>query len=330
VIRLASPWFLLLAPSAAALVVATLRWRRRVTPRLELPEARHLAALGSTAWTRLERGLPWVRVAALTLVALALARPQSGSTTQSVSSRGVDVVVALDASGSMRCEDVRPRSRLQVARESVSRFVAKRPSDRIGLVVFGTFAATRCPLTLDHQMLQSFLESVDFAPPGEDETALGMGLATAVQRLSGSAAKSKVVVLVTDGRSNRGQIDPRTAAAAAKALGVRVYAVGVGAEGEAACPQDTSFGTRYVLRREDLDEPLLRAIAAGTGGRYFRAADPAGMEAALTEIDSLEKTEIESQVRVLWGERFQGVLASAGALVLLEIALAATRLRRIP
>jgi Ca-activated chloride channel family protein len=198
-------------------------------------------------------------------------------------------------------------------------------------VLFSAVATTRCPLTLDHGMLESFLEDVDFTPPDEDGTAIGLGLATAVNRLRSSPARSKVVVLVTDGRNNRGQIGPEAAAAAAKALGVRVYTVGVGSVGQAPYPvYDGTFGKRYVMLREDLDEPLLTKMASATGGAYFRATDPEALRQVFAKIDSLEKTRIESRVRILYTEMFPLALVPAGLLFLLEALLSATRLRRIP
>lgn len=329
--RLASPWFLLLLPAVAAAVWWSARRRGRGGPRLPLPAAAGLATLGSTRWVRLERALPWGRGIALTLTVLALARPQSGAREETVTSEGIDIVVALDISGSMRCEDFRPKNRLAVAKGTVADFVAGREADRIGLVTFAGIATTRCPLTVDHEMLRAFLEEVNFTPEEEDGTAIGMGLATAVNRLRGSKAKSRVIVLVTDGRNNRGQIGPDTAAAAAQALGVRVYAVGVGTEGEAPYPVENGlFGKRYVMVREDLDEPLLRKIATSTDGRYFRATDPEGLRRIFRDIDALEKSRIESRVRVLYTEHFQRALVPAGVLLLLEGLLAATRLRRIP
>ncbi len=328
--RFASPWLLLLAIPVLGALAWRVRTRERAEPRLTLPDAARLAGETGTPWSRAERGLPLLRAASLALVVLALARPQAGERRENVSSLGVDIMVALDISGSMRCEDTRPRSRLDVARESVGRFVEGRPGDRLGLVAFGSLAATRCPLTLDHDMLLSFLEKVDYAPEGEEGTAMGMGLATAVERLRGSTAKSRVAVLVTDGRSNQGQIDPEAAAAAAQALKVRVYTVGVGSRGEVMCPQDTPFGRRYVPRAEDLDEDLLKKIAADTGGKYFRAADAEGMRDAFASIDALEKSELSSQVRIAYDERFEAALIPAGALLALELALALGRLRRIP
>jgi len=218
-----------------------------------------------------------------------------------------------------------------VARRKIASFIERRPADRLGLVVFATLAATRAPLTLDHEMLQAFVREVDFAPRGEDQTALGMGLASAVNRLRRSSARSKVVILVTDGKSNAGQISPEAAASTAKALGVRVYTVGVGSDGEVVCPVDRGpLGRSYVTTEAELDEPLLRRIAESTGGRYFRATDTRGFEDAFETIDRLEKTEVQSKVRVLYSERFLLALLPASVLLGIEWLLSVTRLRRIP
>jgi Ca-activated chloride channel family protein len=180
-------------------------------------------------------------------------------------------------------------------------------------------------------MLLRLVDELTFAPPGEDRTALGMGLATAVNRMRTSKAKSKVVVLVTDGRNNAGQLGPETAAEAAQALGLKVYTIGVGSEGEVPCLiDDPQVGRRYVQIQADFDEELLKKIAQTTGARYFRAADADGFAGAFREIDSLEKTEMESRVRMLYTERFLQALAPAGLLLALELLLSGTRLRRIP
>jgi Ca-activated chloride channel homolog len=329
--RLGTPWALALLPVAGAVIWLVLRRLRTGGPRIAFPDAEELAQLPVSPWARLERLLPWLRGGAIALTIVALARPQSGSALTTVSSNGVDIVVALDVSGSMRCEDTRSKNRLSVAKECMSRFVAGRPEDRLGLVAFASVATTRCPLTLDHDMLMRFVDELDFAPAGEDRTALGMGLATAVNRMRASKAKSKVVVLVTDGRNNSGQLGPESAAEAARALGFKVYAIGVGSEGEVPCPvDDPQGGRRYVQVQSDIDEELLRKIADATGGRYFRAADADGFAKAFNEIDALEKTEVESRVRVLYTEKFLQALTPAGLLLGLELLLAGTRLRRIP
>jgi Ca-activated chloride channel family protein len=329
--RLATPWVLVLLPIAGAVVWLLIRRMREGGPRIAFPDARFLAALPASPWVRIERMLPWLRGGAIVLAIVALARPQSGAALTTVSSNGVDIVLTLDVSGSMRCEDTRPRSRLAVAKECIGRFVAGRPEDRLGLVAFASVATTRCPLTLDHDMLLRFVEDLDIAPAGEDRTALGMGLATAVNRMRASKAKSKVVVLVTDGRNNTGQLGPESAAEAARALGFKVYTIGVGSQGEVPClVDDPQGGRRYVQVQADFDEDLLRKIAETTGGRYFRAADAEGFAKAFTEIDALEKTEIESRVRMLYTEKFTQALLPAGLLLAFELLLAGTRLRRIP
>jgi Ca-activated chloride channel family protein len=330
IFRFAAPWFLLLLPVALAAAFWMARRRSRGDARLPLPRV-SAHSIGWSPWLVVEKALPWVRGTVLVLAVLALARPQTGAREETVSTYGVDIVVALDNSGSMACEDERPLSRLEVARRKIAAFIERRPADRLGLVVFATLSTTRAPLTLDHEMLQRFVKEVDLAPRGEDQTALGMGLASAVNRLRRSSARSKVVVLVTDGKNNAGQISPEAAAAASKALGIRVYAVGVGSDGEVVCPVDRGpLGRAYVTTRAELDEPLMRRIADSTGGKYFRATDARGFEEAFETIDRLEKTEVQSKVRVLYSERFALALLPASVLLGLELLLSATRLRRIP
>jgi Ca-activated chloride channel family protein len=329
--RLATPWALALLPVALAAIWLSMRRLRSGGPRIAFPDAASLAGMPVSAWARVEGLLPWLRGAAMALTIVALARPQSGSSLTTVSSNGVDIVIALDVSGSMRCEDTRSKNRLSVAKACIAKFVDGRPEDRLGIVSFASAAATRCPLTLDHDMLLHFVDQLDFAPAGEDRTALGMGLATAVNRMRASKAKSKVVVLVTDGRNNSGQLGPESAAEAARALGFKVYTIGVGSTGEVSCLVDDPQGGRhYVQVQADFDEELLRKIADTTGGRYFRAADADGFAKAFTEIDALEKTEMESRVRILYSERFLQALVPAGLLLGLQLLLASTRLRRIP
>jgi Ca-activated chloride channel family protein len=329
-LRFQSPWVLVLLP--LAVLAGWLLWRRRqrADARLVLPRAGAGRELGRSAWVRLEVAVPIVRGIVLALLVLALARPQAGAAIEDVSTFGVDIMIALDVSGSMQAIDFEP-NRLEVARQTVSRFVAGRPSDRIGLAVFGSVASTRSPLTLDHELLQEILRGVDFAPPDQRLTAIGMGLAAAVNRLRDSPARSRVVVLVTDGKNTAGQIAPSAAAHGARALGIRVHAIGVGQDGEVPVPVDYGpLGRRFEMQRFDLDEELLQEIARTTEGRYFRADDAAALESVFATIDTLEKTEIQSRVRVLYSELFAWVLAPALGLLALERALLATRLRRIP
>ncbi len=328
-VNLATPWALALLP-LAGLAAFWLDRRRRGDSRLLLPRAAIGLRLARSPWVVLDRALPWIRGLALGLLVVGLARPQSGESIEQLSSAGVDIVLALDISGSMRAEDFRPANRLEVARRTAAAFVAGRPSDRIGLVAFASLATTRCPLTLDHELLLGFLDELDFAPTDQQRTAIGMGLATAVNRLRRSEAKSRVIVLVTDGQNTAGEVGPKAAAEAAAALGVKVYTIGVGSDGEVPLPVDTPFGRRYEMVRMDLDEALLEEVASSTGGRYFRAVDAEGLSQIFQTIDGLEKTEITSQVRVLYSEQFHWFVLPALGLFLIERVLGATRLRRIP
>jgi Ca-activated chloride channel family protein len=326
-LRFAAPWvFLLVLP---VLLVVTVYYRRRRSgdARILLPRTAERARQSVTPWLGLDRLMPWLRGLVLLLIVVALARPQAGERITSVSTFGVDIVIALDISGSMRAEDFQPSNRLVVARQTVERFIADRPTDRIGLVVFASLAATRSPLTQDHEMLGQFLDEIDFAPPETDGTAIGNGLATALNRLRESEAKSKVVVLVTDGRNNAGQIGPIAAAEAASALGVTVYTIGVGTDGEVPIPGG-AFGRRMV--RIELDEDLLREIADITDGQYFRATAADELEQIFVTIDEMEKTEISSNVRVVYSEHFEKFLWPALLLFMFERLLVTTRLRRLP
>ncbi len=326
-VRFANPWMLALIPVVVAAVVMLARRRRHGDARVTLPQASSRLRLVTSPWQALERGVPWMRGLLLLLLVVGLARPQAGAEVENISTYGVDIVVALDISGSMRAEDFQPDHRLAVAKKTVEEFVNGRPADRLGLVVFASLAATRAPLTLDHEMLRQFLDAVDFAPPDQEGTAIGLGLATALNRLRDSKADSRVVVLVTDGRNNSGQIGPKAAAEAARALGVRVYTIGVGSEGEVPIPTGP-LGRRYV--RIELDEELLSEIADSTGGQYFRATDAEALRDVFVKIDELEKSKIESKVRVVYSEMFPRFLIPTLGLLLLERFLLATRLRRLP
>jgi Ca-activated chloride channel family protein len=244
--------------------------------------------------------------------------------------RGIDIMMVLDNSTSMAAEDLRPNNRLAVAKESVAAFIQGRKNDRIGLVVFAGRGYTACPLTLDTDVLLGLLSDVHLAEKDEG-TAVGMGLSLGLNRLRGSDAKSKVVVLLTDGRNNRGEIDPMTAASLAATLGIKVYTVGVGTRGEVPYPvEDPFLGKRYVYLRADLDEDTLQAIASQTGGRYFRATDHDSLVEIFREIDALEKTDIKVRHYSRWSELFPWLAWPALAFLALEAGLAHTKLRRLP
>jgi len=277
-------------------------------------------------WRHLPFGL---RLLALALLLVAFARPQTGVTAENVATDGIDIVLVLDLSSSMLAEDLEP-NRIGAARQAAANFVRRRPNDRIGLVVFAGEAFTQAPLTLDHRVVTTLIEELEVGVI-EDGTAIGMGLATAVKRLGDSSAESKVIVLLTDGQNNRGSIDPATAAQMAQALGVRIYAVGAGTRGSAQVPvDDPLFGRRTVSMQVDIDDEALEEVASLTGGRYFRATDRESLERVYEEIDALETTEIEMTSFTRYGELFHLPLAAGLGLLLLEVTLGRTVLRRLP
>ena len=270
-----------------------------------------------------------LRLLALGLLLVAFARPQTGVTAENVATDGIDIVLGLDLSSSMLAEDLEP-NRIGAARQAAANFVRRRPNDRIGLVVFAGEAFTQAPLTLDHRVVTMLIEELEVGII-DDGTAIGMGLATAVRRLSASRAESKVIVLLTDGRNNRGSIDPATAAQMAQALGVRIYAVGAGTRGSAPVPvDDPLFGRRTVAMQVDIDDEALAEMASLTGGRYFRATDRQSLERVYEEIDALETTAIEMTSFTRYGELFHLPLGAGLGLLLLEVALGRTVLRRAP
>ena len=270
-----------------------------------------------------------LRLLALAALIVAFARPQTGVTDETVVTEGLDIVLALDVSSSMLAEDLVP-NRIEASKEVAASFVSQRTNDRIGLVIFGGKAFTQAPLTLDHSVVTTLMSELQVGMV-EDGTAVGMGLATAVKRLQNSQAASKVIVLLTDGRSNRGEIDPITAAQLARALGVRVYTIGAGSRGTARVPVDDGFGgQRYVTTRVDVDEPTLQETAEITGGRYYRATDRQSLERIYAEIDELEKTEIQVENFTQYGEEFHVPLLLGLLLLFAEVSLGQTVLRTLP
>ena len=234
-----------------------------------------------------------LRILALSLLIIAFARPQSTSVRKNVSVEGIDIVLAMDVSGSMLARDFKP-DRLEASKNIARNFIMKRPNDRIGLVIFSGEAFTQVPLTTDHEMIADMFKDIKSGMI-EDGTAIGDGLATAVSRLQESDAISKVVILLTDGVNNSGSVDPMSAAEIAKLYGVRVYTIGIGSEGYAPYPVQTPFGTRMQQMKVQIDEELLQKIANETGGRYFRATGNSKLRDIFKEIDKLEKSKIDVQ-----------------------------------
>lgn len=261
-----------------------------------------------------------LRLAALVFLVLALMRPQTGTGEEKSTQQVIDIMISLDVSGSMATLDFQPDNRLVAAKLEAKRFITERPNDRIGLVIFAGQSFTQCPLTVDHKAILTMLDQIQFGMV-EDGTAIGLGLANAVNRLRGSEAKSKVVVLLTDGVNNAGEIDPVTAAGLAAQYKVKVYTIGVGKEGFAFLPvKDPVFGTRLMKVQTEIDEKLMNDIARKTGGRYFRAQDSRGLRQIFKEIDRLEKTEIKVEKFMHYDEHYFWFLWPALICVLLEIA----------
>ena len=277
------------------------------------------------------RHLPFVlRAAAFSLLIVALARPQDVEENVSTNTEGIDIMLAIDVSASMLARDFQP-DRITAAKEVAGSFIADRYGDRIGLVAFAAEAFTQSPLTTDQSTLQTLLARIRSGLIDDSGTAIGNGLATAINRLRESDAKSKVVILLTDGVNNRGQITPMTAAEIARAQNIRVYTIGVGSMGTAPYPAVDMFGNiTFVQQKVEIDEKTLQAMAEMTGGKYFRATDNEKLKAIYDEINQLEKSKVEVFEHVAYHEQFLGWVLGALVLLLVEFLLSNLVLKRIP
>ena len=277
--------------------------------------------------------LPLLRIAAFVALVLALARPQTHNAWKDQTVEGIDIMMVMDVSTSMLAEDLRP-NRIEAAKNVAAEFVAGRPNDNIGLTIFAGEAFTQCPMTTDHSSLLSLLQNIraDIAARGliEDGTAIGMGLANAVSRLKDSKAKSKVVILLTDGSNNRGDISPMTAAEIAKSLGVRVYTIGVGTTGTARYPMNVGGATQYVNLPVEIDEQTLRSIASATDGDFYRAKNNKELNQIYKEIDKLEKSKLNVKQYSRRYEAYQTFALFAVIFLLLEVLMRITVFRRSP
>lgn len=324
----ANPEFFLLLLAVPVLVIWYAKRQRRQLVDLQVPTTRVFRE-GRRSWRQRFRHLLFVlRLLVLILLTFALARPQSTVGGENVNTEGIDIVLATDISGSMLAEDFKP-NRIEAAKRVAADFIDGRPNDRIGLVIFSGESFTQCPLTLDHAVVKNLLSQVKSGMI-EDGTAIGMGLATSVNRLKESKAKSKVIILLTDGVNNRGFIDPLTAAGIAQTFGIRVYTIGVGTIGTAPYPVQTPFGVQYQNMPVEIDEALLQKIADQTGGKYFRATDNRTLRTIYAEIDRLEKTKIEVTQFKRHREEFYGAGMFAGIFLLLELFLSQTMFRKVP
>ena len=323
--RFEDPQILILILAIPALLYVYISRRRHRSGAIRYSDVESLKQADVRRTGRNRHVLFVLRVFALAALVVAFARPQTGVTSETVSAEGIDIILAIDVSSSMLAEDLEP-NRLEAAKAVAVEFVEGRRDDRIGLVIFAAEAFTQVPLTLDYSVVTDLLGQMEVGMI-EDGTAVGMGLATAVKRLQASDAESQVVVLLTDGRNNTGEIGPVTAGQMAQALGVRVYTIGAGSQGMARIPIG---GRGYANVEVDIDEASLQEVAETTGGRYFRATDRQGLSEIYEEIDALETTEIEVENFTSYGELFHYPLAAGLLLLLLEVGLGQTVLRTLP
>jgi len=313
-------WLVLLA-----LPLVWLWWRRRRRPAAILFSRVDILSRGPAFGRWAARALVAARVLAIVAASVALARPRAGARVEQIEGDGISIVLAIDLSTSMLAEDFQPQNRIEVAKERAKEFVSGRVVDQVGVVAFSGEALTQVPLTLDYPVV---LAAIDRLQAGqlEDGTAIGTGIATATLRLRDAPGRSKVLILLTDGVNNRGSIDPRAAAHAAAALGVRIYTIGVGSEGTAPVPVGRGvFGLRYENRPVELDEPLLEYIAQVTGGRYFRARDGLALQRIYQQIDQLERSPIRARRYVRYQELYRWPLGMALVALALELSLLAFR-----
>lgn len=309
-------WFLLIIPFLLAYYIYR---QGKSHAAIKLSTASFLQGGRKTFRHWLRHLLFAMRLAVIALVIIVIARPQNVDKWQSSTTEGIDIVMALDISGSMLARDFSP-DRLEASKNVATEFISGRPYDRIGLTVFSGESFTECPLTTDHAVLINLLREVKSGII-EDGTAIGVGLATAINRIKDSDAISKVIILLTDGVNNRGSIDPVTAAEIAKTFGIRVYTIGVGSMGYADYPVQTPFGIQYQKMQVEIDEALLRKIADLTGGQYFRAVDNTSLEKVYNEIDKLEKSKIETREHSKREEVFMPWALAAAILLSLELLL---------
>lgn len=320
-------YFLLLLLIVPAIAWYTMRRKKRFAS-LQVSNTYPFDQQHRTWKMRMEH-LPFAfKMLAFVAVVVVLCRPQSSNSFQNVTTEGIDIVIALDISSSMLSEDLSP-NRLEAAKKVASTFISGRPNDNIGLVLFSGESFTQCPLTTDHTVLLNLFGSIKSGLI-EDGTAIGLGLANAVNRIKDSKAKSKVIILLTDGSNNRGDIDPLTAAELAKTFNIRVYTIGVGRKGKAPYPFQTAYGIQYQNIEVDIDEQPLRKIAGITGGEYYRATSNNSLKGIYAKIDQLEKTKMNVQEYSKKKEEYRIFALAALLFLFLDILLRNTLLRRLP
>ncbi len=328
-VTFAYPWVLYLLPIVPLMILWHWKVGKAKQPSLTYSSLEMFGGIPKS-WKEKMNGAPvLMRSIAIGLLIVALARPQTYSSSQNVTTEGIDIVLCLDMSGSMTSEDLKP-NRIDAAKGVAAQFIKERPNDRIGLVIFGKQAFTQCPITIDHDVLLNLLHKVKLGMVNPDGTAIGNAIADAVGRLRYGKAKSKVIILLTDGENNAGQVDPLTAAEIAKTYGVRVYTIGVGTNGEAPYPVQTPFGVRYQMVPVKIDTTLLSKISSITGGEFFRATNNRALEEVYRRIDKLEKSKIKVTSYRNTTELFSGWLDAGLILLALELGMSKFVLKKVP
>lgn len=324
----AKPLYFILMVIPLAMIVWYLFRQRRAEATIQFSTTQGIDKIKPGLKVRL-RHLPFVlQVLAIMALIAALARPQTSNSWENVTTEGIDIMMSMDISSSMLAADLKP-NRLEAAKDVAAAFINGRQNDNIGLVVFSGESFTQVPLTTDHAVLLNMFQSIQSGMI-EDGTAIGLGLANSVSRLKESKAKSKVIILLTDGSNNRGEIAPVTAAEIAKSFGIRVYTIGVGTIGTAPYPVQTPFGVQYQNMPVDIDENVLKQIASMTGGQYFRATDNKSLKGIYNEIDQLEKTKMKTSQYSKKYEQFRYFALAAFIFLLIQIVLRYTVYRKIP
>ena len=325
-IEFSQPYFFGLMLLIPFLIVWYILTNNRRTASLQISTT---AAKGLGSWKVSFRHVLFVlRMVALAFLITALANPQTKNEEKNTEGEGIDIILCMDVSGSMSAQDLRP-NRLEAAKSVAIDFINRRPTDRIGVVIFSGESFTQCPLTTDKNVLISAIQNIRFGLL-EDGTAIGSGLSTSVDRIRNSKTKSKIVILLTDGENNGGLIDPKTAKEIAKAFGIKVYTIGVGTDGFAPQPEQTPLGVQIRTVKVSIDEKLMKEIAEQTGGKYFRAKDNEGLAGIYTTIDELEKSKVEVTTTTRFTDKFLPFAIAAAFFLLLEILLRYLVFRKFP
>lgn len=328
-VEFANPEFLYLLIAIPLIAIWFIFRRKKLFPNVKYSSTSPFQKITPTIKTRLVYLPAFLRLLALGLLIIALARPRSASTKESIKTEGIDIIITMDISRSMLAEDFTP-NRIEVAKQQAVDFIDERKNDRIGLVVFAGESFTQCPITIDHSVLKNLFKSVG-TDMIEDGTAIGMGLATSVARLKESKADSRVIILLTDGRNNTGDIAPKTAAEMAKEFEIKVYTIAVGKEGKVPYPIQTRFGgTQRRMVEMGIDEQLLNEISELTGGKHYRATGNKSLEQIYEEIDKLERTEINVSYYKNYKEEFIPFAVAAALLLILEILLRYLYIKKLP